>query len=42
VYVLLRYHAFLFVTHVEGWKRFCAEGPMKPERCSITCPADHH
>jgi hypothetical protein len=31
VYGLLRYHALLFVTHVEGWKRFCAEWPMEPE-----------
>jgi hypothetical protein len=27
----VRYHAFLFVTHVDGWKRFCAEWPMEPE-----------
>jgi hypothetical protein len=30
-YGLLRYHAFLFVTHVEGWKRFCADWPIAPE-----------
>jgi hypothetical protein len=25
IYNLTRYHAFLFVTHVDGWKQFCAE-----------------
>lgn len=28
---LLRYHAFLFVTHVEGWKKFCAAWSMEAE-----------
>jgi hypothetical protein len=28
---LLRYHAFLFVTHVDGWKKFCATWPIEPE-----------
>jgi hypothetical protein len=27
---LMRYHAFLFVTHVDGWRRFCADWPMEP------------
>jgi hypothetical protein len=28
---MVRYQAFLFVTHVEGWKQFCRDWPIEPE-----------
>lgn len=28
---LVRYHAFLFVAHVDGWKQFCRDWPIEPE-----------
>jgi hypothetical protein len=28
---MVRYQAFLFVTHREGWRQFCRERPLEPE-----------
>lgn len=28
---MVRYQAFLFVTHREGWKQFCRDWPIEPE-----------
>jgi hypothetical protein len=28
---MTRYQAYLFVTHVDGWNRFCAELPLDPQ-----------
>jgi hypothetical protein len=28
---MVRYQAYLFLTHREGWKQFCQEWPMEPE-----------
>jgi hypothetical protein len=28
---MVRYQAFLFVTHVDGWKQFCGEWSVDPE-----------
>jgi hypothetical protein len=30
LYGLVRYQAFLFLTHVEGWKQFCREWSIDP------------
>jgi hypothetical protein len=30
LYCLVRYQAFLFLTHVEGWKQFCREWSIDP------------
>jgi hypothetical protein len=31
LYCMVRYQAFLFLTHVEGWKQFCGEVSMDPD-----------
>jgi hypothetical protein len=30
LYCMVRYQAFLFLTHVEGWKKFCGEWSIDP------------
>jgi hypothetical protein len=31
VMCMVRYQAFLFLTHREGWRQFCQEWPIEPE-----------
>jgi hypothetical protein len=31
LYGMVRYQAFLFLTHVEGWKQFCCEWSIDPD-----------
>jgi hypothetical protein len=28
---MVRYQAYLFVTHREGWRKFCREWPLEPD-----------